>query len=822
MQGYRFGRFEVRLIERRLLADGRSATIGARAFDVLRLLIENRDRLVTKRELLDGVWADLVVEENNLQTQVSTLRKWLGADTIATIPGQGYRFTMPVEVVGAAAEQALPPLPSLILGRGADVAAVQHTLHRHRLVTLLGAGGIGKTVVALAVAHAVRDGAGLLVAWVDLAPVRDAQEVASAVAQALALPSPSSAADAAGIIAAALAGRSLLLVLDNAEHQIGAVARLAAALLSGAPDVRMLLTSQAPLKIDDEHLIRLSALDVPPSDDLDRDEAMKYSALALFAALAQAADRHFVLDATALPVAIDICRQLDGVALAIKLAAARLPLLGLQGLRSRLSDRLSMLGGAARDAPARQHTLRAALDWSHGLLSPADQAVLRRLSVLPGPFSLDLAIAVAANAALRDTEVIDSLASLVDRSFVSAHGDGPQRFRLPAAVRPWAAMHLHDAGENDAVHGRLASALAQTMDNGYEAYWRSADAPWLQAHAPLLDPLRTALDWSTAAHPAIAADLIAHSGFVFLLLGLAAEGRRRWQAVCERIDAAGDAAILVPARFWLEGSRLYWGVSRERMHALAARAEQALRADARPRDVYLALRCLAACTHSEAAAEHVAEMGRIEQSDWPPRLRAQRLLAQFDSLKAADRTDALQPVLQSLLVLGETAGLDTVRGVALAGLADWHLAMGDAPAALRTARPVLDGPRHVYANHVLQALAISAAAHLRLDAPDEARAALAEFAALSRARGWEWFGLCADTLAHFAAQQGRFEAAARLVGYADHTHRCRGGRDANAARERERAASLLDGRLTPGAADRLFADGALLDEAAAVALAVVP
>jgi hypothetical protein len=173
-------------------------------------------------------------------------------------------------------------------------------------------------------------------------------------------------------------------------------------------------------------------------------------------------------------------------------------------------------------------------------------------------------------------------------------------------------------------------------------------------------------------------------------------------------------------------------------------------------------------------------------------------------------------------VLAETAGLDTVRGIALAGLADWHLAMDDSPAALRTARPVLDGPRHVYANHVLQALATCAAAQLRIGALDDARAALEEFAALSRARGWEWFGLCADTLAHYAARQGRFEAAAHLVGYADHIHRGRGGRDANAARERERTLSALDGRLPPGAAGRLFADGALLDEAAAVALALAP
>ncbi|MDP1901790.1 MAG: winged helix-turn-helix domain-containing protein [Rubrivivax sp.] len=477
-----FGRCVLRPATRQLLIAGQPAALGSRAFDLLLALVERRDRVVGKNELLDLVWPGLVVEENNLQVHVSALRKLLGPQAITTVPGRGYQFSLvetdpptpawaavvsavepgATAAAAAAASVALPPL----FGRAADLRALRALLATHRLVCVVGAGGVGKTALVRTLAQALqgeyRDG----VCTIDLAPLTDAAHLLPALAGALHL--SLGAGPGLAALAASLQARQLLLVLDNCEHLQRPVAELAAALLAQAPQLRLLATSQEPLRLSCEQVYRLATLALPAAGAASTlEQARDAGALQLFEERARAADQHFALNATNVAAAVDICRQLDGIALAIELAAARVPLLGVEGLRLRLGERLRLLTGGARDLPPRHRTLRAALEWSHDLLTPPQQVVYRRLGVMAGSFGLEAAQQVAAAAEIDEWDVLDALGALVDKSMVTAEigPAGEPRFRLLETVRQHALEQLAGAGEDAALRERhlvffLALALA--------------------------------------------------------------------------------------------------------------------------------------------------------------------------------------------------------------------------------------------------------------------------------------------------------------------------------------------------------------------------
>ena len=350
---YRFGRFVLLPARRQLLVDGLPAPLGGRAIDLLEALVERRDRTVPKGELLDLVWPDVVVEEANLAVQVSAIRKVVGPQAIATIPGRGYRFVAsladepsrtPAQEPEASPATSLPAQPLPLIGREVELSALAARVLEHPVVTLTGAGGMGKTRLALAVAQSVArrwtDG----VAWVDVASVLVPDQLPQAVALALRL--TLAGAPTVERLAAALKGRSVLVMLDNAEHVIQGAGQVVRALRDAAPGIHVLVTSQEAMRIAGEEVFRLSPLGLPAPGDAP-DES--FGAVALFAERARAADRRFVLDAVNGPVVADICRELDALPLAIELAAARVSLLGVQGLRERLGKRLRLLTAGPRD-----------------------------------------------------------------------------------------------------------------------------------------------------------------------------------------------------------------------------------------------------------------------------------------------------------------------------------------------------------------------------------------------------------------------------------------------------------------------------------------
>ena len=507
--GYRCGSIEIDATQRSVLVNGTPAKLGARAFDLLLALVERHERVVPKRELMDVVWPRLVVEENNLLVHMVALRKLLGPQAIATIPGRGYRFTMPVDARSAESASAartvatslpaagggnLPDSPALF-GREQDLDAVHALLRVHSVVTIVGAGGIGKTRLAMAAALAAPlespDGRW----WVELASVNDGAQIPNSIAAVLSLQLPSGR-PAPEALAITLSSQNLMIVLDSCEHLADEIASLVDVLRSRAPSVRLIVTSQESLKCRAEQVYRLGPLAVPDSAQLE--DAAGFGAVALFVERAHAVEPRFRLADDNVALVIDICRRLDGIPLAIELAAARVSLLGVQGLHARLDRMFNVLSGGARMKLRRHQTLRAALDWSYGLLSADEQAVFRRLGVFAGGFTLELAQHVVGDERVDQWRVLDLLGNLIDKSLVIADGKAEPRYSLLETARAFALEQLAAAGESDLILRRHARALCELMAATDAKRWDLLPVECRRA-APELDNVRAALDWAMAA-----------------------------------------------------------------------------------------------------------------------------------------------------------------------------------------------------------------------------------------------------------------------------------------------------------------------------------
>lgn len=544
---YGFGRFRIDVEERLLFCDGVRQKLTSKAFDMLVVLVENQGRLLAKEDLMEKVWPDSFVEENNLAQCISSLRRALGENAeghkyIETVPRHGYRFTAEVRVFADENEESKrqaeegkteaevlqepysPPVVSdavldaaLIasraevyptnlpvpltpfIGRKAEIASVERLLKREdvRLLTLTGPGGTGKSRLALKVADKLRAAFPDGVFFIALEPITDSNLVTSVIAQTLGV-KESGDVSLADALKNYLRAKRMLLILDNFEHVVPA-APLVASILMNAPGIVFLVTSRAALHLSGEYEFQVPPLHLPDLESLPPvSDLMHCASVALFTQRAMAAKSDFSLtDRNARAVA-EICTRLDGLPLAIELAAARIKLLPPQAMLVRLESPFKFLTGGARDVPARQRTMRETIAWSYDLLDKPEQSLFRRLAVFIGGFTLEAAEAICNAESGCGIEIHDGVASLVDKSLIQQieQAGGEPRFVMLETIREYGLECLAAAGEKEIFRQRHAQFSLQLAERA-EPELGSAEQPvWLAYLEQEHDNFRAALQWA--------------------------------------------------------------------------------------------------------------------------------------------------------------------------------------------------------------------------------------------------------------------------------------------------------------------------------------
>src|SRR5712671_3784943 len=474
----RFGPFELSIGERVLRRDGQVLPLGDRALDILIYLADRPGEVIAKQELMDHVWSDVTVEEGNLRVHVAVIRKALGDGQfgnryIANIKGRGYSFVGSVVSLSGGTESRnakfrhqgrLPVRPLMMIGRETVVSEVGDKLRDERFVTLLGPGGIGKTTIALAVGRAAAEEFGGRVHLVDLESLTDPRHVAGAVATSLGLALKSK--DPGLELVALVRSRKLLIILDSCEHVIEAVALLAEQLYQETEQIYLLATSRESLKLEGEHCCRVLPLDYPPDGSEQTANAVfRYPAAQLFVRRVAARAGSFVLTDEEAPFVAEMCRKLDGLPLAIELAAGQVAALGIKNTVARLVSRPELLKLSHRTAVPRHRTLKATLDWSYDLLSDAERIVFRRIAPFVGHFTLDGARHVAGELGADTGEIFDAIAGLVEKSLIATRlDDGQQWYRLLDTTRAYALEKLEEHAEVDVISGRHAKYAAEYLE----------------------------------------------------------------------------------------------------------------------------------------------------------------------------------------------------------------------------------------------------------------------------------------------------------------------------------------------------------------------
>jgi predicted ATPase/class 3 adenylate cyclase len=719
----------------------------------------------------------------------------------------------------------LPRQPTALIGRDAELERLRSLLSQNPLVTVTGAGGVGKTRMVLEMGTRLLDrfpdGAWL----VELAAISDAAHVSGAVTTALHIDT-SSAKTPLEAMVSRLRNQDLLLLLDNCEHVIDAVAAMVEALIAAAPNVRVLVSSQEPLGIAGEQIFRLPSLAVPKALHVGSEEALQSGAIQLFTERAKAADPRFALDDRNASTVAAICRRLDGIPLAIEMAAARASMLGVDRLAQKLDERFRVLTGGRRTALPRQQTLRAALDWSYGLLSERERKVLRRLSIFAGGFTLDGAGRVAADDAIDEFEVIDLLSHLVARSLVVADTDenAGTRYRLLETTRAYALEKLAEASESGETERCHAMFMRDLFERAYADWHAMPDAQWRNTYRPERDNLRNALDWAFGPNgdKAMGIELAGWSHEMWFQLSLDAEGRQRMEAMATRVDDTLSPASR--GRFWKAFGRFWSNIAPTRTAEARLRAAALFRSASLPVELGEMLVGYAAALPAESDDD--AQKALAEA--WPLIERAgrPRVLAEYDSI-CAFRVCFSNPALarehyESALRHFRSAGAErSALGIAN-NLADCTWGTGDLDAAIASMREAIALIRRSLPS-AKSALGLGlgnlAGVLTERGDLDEALAVMAEAIPLNSEIGWFYrFG---DHFGLRLAKAGHAEAAARLLGYTDGEHaRFERNRAHNEARARASLLRILNETLSPAALAQRMAEGAKLteDEAARLAL----
>jgi predicted ATPase/DNA-binding winged helix-turn-helix (wHTH) protein len=544
-----FGPFELSIGERVIRRDGQAIPLGDRALDILIYLAERPGEVVAKQELIDRVWSDVTVEEGSLRVHVAAIRKALadgqfGNRYIANVKGRGYSFVGTVVPLagntesrseGSQHQGRLPVRSLMMIGRETVVGEVTDKLRGERFVTLLGPGGIGKTTIGLAVGRAAVHEFGGKVHFVDLESLTDPRHVAGAVATSLgvALKSKDPNLELVDLVRS----RKLLIILDSCEHVIEAVASLAEQLYQQTEEIHVLTTSRESLKVEGEHCYRVCPLDfLPDGSEQTANAVLRYPAVQLFVRRVAARAGSFALTDEEAPFVAEICRKLDGIPLAIELAAGQAAALGLKNTVARLVSRVELLKLSHRTAVPRHRTLKATLDWSYDLLSDAERIVFRRIAPFVGHFTLEGTRYVAGEPDGGTGEIFEAIAGLVEKSLIATRIEKTQaQYRLLDTTRAYALEKLEEHGEFDLISLRHAEYVIQQLESQKETLSPLPRAERVAAYSGQLSNVRSALEWSFGSHgnDEIATRLAAASTQLFLELALLFE----WQGWAEQAIA---------------------------------------------------------------------------------------------------------------------------------------------------------------------------------------------------------------------------------------------------------------------------------------------
>jgi predicted ATPase/DNA-binding winged helix-turn-helix (wHTH) protein len=744
--------------------------IGSRPFALLVVLAANAGRVVSREQLLELVWQSRSASETTISSQVSILRHKLGTDDcIIAVNNQGYVLTLSVtagdEAASAPAVAIAPVSVSLPhpagtgIGRQTELAELAAHCGQQRLVTITGPGGVGKTWLAIALGWRLsRDFPGGM-HLIDFGPAKEPLAVAGSVAQALGVALRRSD-DPARVLATAIGQRRMLLIFDSCEYVAETVRDLVKGLLALAPNLSILVTSQAILGLPKEVVVPLGPL--PPDD-----------AAALFVECVQAAGRRIQQnDRTAAAIA-EICRRLDGIPLALEMAAAQVPTLGIEGVRDGLQrQRFRMLDSQPRLGEARQATLSAVVEWSHGLLEDADREVFRRLARFRGSFSRDAAVAVAGADGTDEWDIAARLGRLVARSLLVAEDGDRPRYRMLETLGLYAAAKLAESGESDAIAERHARFYVELFERADQVWETMPDADWLAAYGPDIDNLRAALDWALLepVRVPIAMALAGAAGHLWERLALSIEGRGYLDRLVDLIDS--ETPPTDAARVLRRAAALCCRTDRPRSVMLTERSVALYRQVADRSNLGASLGFLGSeynVLGRYAEAKEILDEARDLLAGSGPGKSLQNVMNHLGTL--AVLTDDPAEAKRCYTISRDVAHRlnDALReNIALNNLGELEFRVGTITQAIEYVRQAVTGLRALDRRSYLGVVLVNLGSYLLLHGNGaEAHDCAVEALSLVRIDGGYWLRLCFQLWALLGAKDGKYAEAAQLIGFVD-------------------------------------------------------